>query len=150
MVKSLGFLFRRLRKDSKTKMLKFLIPFYWMKQLRWIKINWKFLSTREVTPAAFSGLSFIFSMLTRPPISLNLLSTNNYSATEEFVMDKRKSRILCPINASVIRKTLSVPDDFVLLSHEYKEENIIHFFQESTVESKESFLNSCPSLIVRL
>ena len=41
---------------------------------------------------------------------------NNYSSTEEVVMDKHKSKILFPICASVIRKTLSVPDDFVCLS----------------------------------
>ena len=58
-------------------------------------------------------------------------------------MDEPKDRILCPIHAFVIRKTLSVPDDFVHLSQEYKEENIIHFFQESTVKSKEAFLKSC-------
>ena len=58
-------------------------------------------------------------------------------------MDKPKYRILWPINAFVICKTLSISDDFVCLSHEYKEENIIHFFQESVAESKESFLKSC-------
>ena len=58
-------------------------------------------------------------------------------------MDKPKSRILFPNDASVIRKTLSVPDDFVHLSQEYKEENIIHFFQESATESKEAILRSC-------
>ena len=61
-------------------------------------------------------------------------------------MDKPKSRILCPIHASVIRKTSSVLDDFVHLSQEYKEENIIHFFQESATESKEAFLKWCSNL----
>ena len=46
---------------------------------------------------------------------------NNYSTAEEVDMNKPKSRILCPIHASVIRKTLYVPDDFVHLSQEYKE-----------------------------
>ena len=67
---------------------------------------------------------------------------NNYSANQEVVMDKPKSRILFPIHASVIRKTLYVPD-FVHLSQEYKEENIIHFFQKSVAKSKEDFLKSC-------
>ena len=61
-------------------------------------------------------------------------------------MDKPKSRILLPIHASIIHKTLSVWDDFVCLSHEYKEENIIHFFQESAGKSNEAFLNSCSKL----
>ena len=60
-------------------------------------------------------------------------------------MDEPKSRILCPIHAFVIRKTLSVPDDFVHLSQEYKE-NIIQFFQEFATESKETFLKSCSKL----
>ena len=68
---------------------------------------------------------------------------NNYFAAEGVIMNKPKSRILFPDQASVIRKALSVSHDFVQLSQEYKEENIIHFFQESTAESKESFLKSC-------
>ena len=68
---------------------------------------------------------------------------NNYSAAEGVIMNKTKSRILFHVHDSVIRKALSVPDDFVQSSQEYKEENVIHFFQESTTESKESFLKSC-------
>ena len=41
---------------------------------------------------------------------------NNYSAAQEVIMDKPKSRILFPIHAFVICKTLSVRDDFVHLS----------------------------------
>ena len=58
-------------------------------------------------------------------------------------MDKPKYRILFPIHASIIHKTLSVPDDFVHLFQMYKEENIIQFFQKSADESKETFLKSC-------
>ena len=68
---------------------------------------------------------------------------NNYSTAEEVIMDKTKSRILFPIHASVIRKTLSIPDDFVHLSQEYKEEKIIQFFEKSATKSKETFLKSC-------
>ena len=53
---------------------------------------------------------------------------NNYSAAEEVIINKPKSRIIFPIHASVICKTLSILDDFVHLSQEYKEENIIQFF----------------------
>ena len=38
---------------------------------------------------------------------------NKYSKTEGFIMNKSKSRILCPIQAFVIRKALAVPQDFV-------------------------------------
>ena len=41
---------------------------------------------------------------------------NKYSAAEGVIMNKPKSRILFPIHVSVIRKTLSIPDDFVHLS----------------------------------
>ena len=37
---------------------------------------------------------------------------NNYSAAEEVIMNKPKSRILFPVQASVIRKSLSIPHDF--------------------------------------
>ena len=61
-------------------------------------------------------------------------------------MDKPKSRILCPTHTSAIPKNLFDPDDFVHLSQEYKEENNVHFFQESTTGSKESFLKSWSNL----
>ena len=68
---------------------------------------------------------------------------NNYSTAEEVVMDAPKSRIIFHIHSFVIKKTPSVPDDIVHLSQEYKEENIIQFFQNSAVENKETFLKSC-------
>ena len=57
-------------------------------------------------------------------------------------MNKSKSKILCPIRASVIRKTLDIPDTFVDLSQDYQEEEIIHYFREYTDESKEAFLKN--------
>ena len=60
----------------------------------------------------------------------------NYSKAEGVVMNKPKSRILFPIQASVFYKALFVLGDFFQSSQEYKEENVIHFFQESIVESK--------------
>ena len=53
---------------------------------------------------------------------------NNYSTAEGVIMNKTKSRILCHVQASIIHKALSVPGDFIPLSQEYKEENIMHFF----------------------
>ena len=58
-------------------------------------------------------------------------------------MDRIKSKILCPIDAPAIRKALVVPHEFVQLSQEYKEDNIIQFFHESVVEIKEAFMKSC-------
>ena len=58
-------------------------------------------------------------------------------------MNKPKSMILCPIHAFVVHKTLFVPDDFVHLSQEYKEKNIIHFFQKSAAECTEASLKLC-------
>ena len=39
---------------------------------------------------------------------------NNYSLSEKFIMDITNSKILCPVNYLVIRKTLLVPDEFTL------------------------------------
>ena len=57
-------------------------------------------------------------------------------------MNKSKSKILFPVRASVIRKTSDIPDTFVDLSQDYQEEDIIHYFRESTDESKEAFLKN--------
>ena len=53
---------------------------------------------------------------------------NNYSVAKGVIMNKPKSKILFPVQASVICKTLSIPQDFVRSSEEYKNENVIHFF----------------------
>ena len=50
-------------------------------------------------------------------------------------MNKYKSKILCLVQASVIHKTLDTPN--------YREEDIICCFRESTDESKEAFLKTC-------
>ena len=98
-----------------------------------------------MTPMVFFRSLFYFFSFDQTPNCPEFVEwcANNYSTAEEVIMDKRKSRILCPIHASVIHKTLSIPDDFVHLAQEYKEESIIQFFQESAAESKETFLKSC-------
>ena len=58
-------------------------------------------------------------------------------------MNKSKSKILCLVQASVIHKTLDVPDVFIHISQHYREEDIIRYFRESTDESKETFLKTC-------
>ena len=57
---------------------------------------------------------------------------NNFSVTEGVIMNKSKSKILCSVQASIIRKTMHIPDEFVHISQYYQEENIIHCFREST------------------
>ena len=66
----------------------------------------------------------------------------NFSAVEGVIMDRSKSKILCSVQASVIRKTLDIPDAFVDLSQDYQEEDIIHYLREYTDESKEAFLKN--------
>ena len=56
-------------------------------------------------------------------------------------MHKSQSKIICPIKAPTVRKTLGVPDEFTQTQN-YREEDIIHCFRESPAESKESFLKS--------
>ena len=67
---------------------------------------------------------------------------DNFSITEEVIMNKSKSKILCSVQASVLCKTLHIPDDFGHISQKYQEENIIRFFRESIDESKEAFLKA--------
>ena len=67
----------------------------------------------------------------------------NFSAIEEVIMNKSKSKILFPVRASVIHKTLDIPDTFIDLSQDYHEEDIIQYFKYSTDESKEAFLKNC-------
>ena len=58
-------------------------------------------------------------------------------------MNRSKSKVLFPIQSLDIRKALHVPDQFVHMSQAYQEENIVHFFRESIVESREAFPKSC-------
>ena len=44
---------------------------------------------------------------------------NNFSVTEGVIMNKSKSKILCSVQASVIHKTLHIPDEFVHISQNY-------------------------------
>ena len=67
---------------------------------------------------------------------------DNFSVTEGVIMNKSKSKILCPIQAFVIRKTLDIPDEFTHISQDYQEEDIIRCFREFTDESKETFLKA--------
>ena len=67
----------------------------------------------------------------------------NFSATKGVIVNKSKSKILCPVQASIIRKTLDIPNQFSHISQDYQEEYIICYFRESTDESKEAFLKNC-------
>ena len=58
-------------------------------------------------------------------------------------MNRSTSKILCLVQAHVVHKTLHVPDDFVHISQKYREENIIHFFRDSTIKNREAFPISC-------
>ena len=119
-----------------------------MKQLRQLKTKCKILKYQgSDTHGVFRSFFYFFSVEQNPNCPKFVeWCVNNYSAAQEVVMDKPKSRILFPIHASVIRKTLSIPYDFVCLSQAYKEENIIHFFQEFAAEINEDFLKSCSNI----
>ena len=58
-------------------------------------------------------------------------------------MNKSKSKILCSVQASIIRKYLDILDEFIHISQDYWEEYIIHYFRESTDESKQTLLKTC-------
>ena len=51
-------------------------------------------------------------------------------------MDASRSNILCSVNSLVIGNTLLIPVNFSQIYKEYKEENLVQFLQESSVEQK--------------
>ena len=61
-------------------------------------------------------------------------------------MDASRSNILCLVNSLVIRNTLRVLADFSHMSNEYKEKNLLQFFQEYSIKQKEYFLKTCSKL----
>ena len=50
---------------------------------------------------------------------------NNYSLSKRVIINLDHSTILSPINSSVIRKTLSVAEEFTLKDKDYSEESIL-------------------------
>ena len=54
---------------------------------------------------------------------------NNYSLSGRVVMDITISKILFPVSPLVVRKTLSVHEEFTLNFKEYSEEYIVHYFR---------------------
>ena len=69
------------------------------------------------THGVFRSFFYFFSV-DKTPNFLEFVEwcANNYSAAQEVIMDKPKSRIHYPIHASISRKTLYFPYDFVHLS----------------------------------
>ena len=57
-------------------------------------------------------------------------------------MNKSRSKIFFPVQASVIHKTLDIPNEFTHISQDYREEDIVRCFRESIGESKETFLKA--------
>ena len=58
-------------------------------------------------------------------------------------MDASRSKILCLVNSLVIQNTLLIPANFSQMSKEYKQDNLVQFFWESSVEQKETFFKTC-------
>ena len=50
---------------------------------------------------------------------------NKYSMSERVIMNLDRSAILCPVNSSVVRQTLYVPEEFTLKDKYYSEESIL-------------------------
>ena len=84
------------------------------------KIKLKILKNQgSDTCGVFKSVFFFFS-INQTPICLEFVewNGNKYSKAEGVIMNKTKSRILCPIQISVICKALSIPQYFVQLSQE--------------------------------
>ena len=58
-------------------------------------------------------------------------------------MNLDRSTILCPVNSAVVRKTLSVPEEFTLKDKYYSEESILWCFKESTIERNKEVYKRC-------
>ena len=54
-------------------------------------------------------------------------------------MDATKYKIICPINAVVVRDSLTVPRTFTQNSEEFIEEDLMQFFRHATIEQKQPF-----------
>ena len=126
------------------KTQKYLILFYWMKQLKQLEVKCKFFRTKVEIPVVFSSNFSISSVLTKPHFPEFVeWCKGNFSSNEGVIMNRSKSKVLFPIQALDIHKSLHVIDEFFHTSQAYEEENIMHFFRESIVESREAFLKYC-------
>ena len=65
-------------------------------------------------------------------------------------MDLTKSKILCYVNALVIWDSLTVTSSFTLIQEYFNEEKLIQYFQEETLEYKQSFFTTYFMLYVFL
>ena len=96
------------------------------------------------TCGVFISYFFYFSV-DQTPSCLEFVDwwASNYSPSKGVIMDASRSKILCPVSSLVIRNTLSVSAYFIQMSKEWKEEILVQFFREYSVEKKENFLKSC-------
>ena len=58
-------------------------------------------------------------------------------------MDSARSRILCHVNALVIRDSLEVPPSFTLSKEEFVKENLIQQFRHADVKQNQFFYSKC-------
>ena len=96
----------------------------------------KALQSQGIDPhGMFSSFFFYFSVEQNPSCP-EFISwcIENYSQSKGMIMNASRSRILCPINSLNIRSTLSIPSEFIQLSNEYNEGEILRFFQEYSYE----------------
>ena len=89
--------------------------------------------------------------LSRPNPKLSIfcsLVCINYSHSKRVIMDYTRCKILFPINALVIRKTLEVPLSFTLNWEYFVKENLIEQFRHAVVEEKQVFYSKILKLDV--
>ena len=77
------------------------------------------------------SLYFFYFSVKQTPNCLEFVEwcTNNYSPSEGVIMDAYRYKILFLVNSLFILNTLLIPVDFVQMSKEYKEENLVQFFE---------------------
>ena len=103
------------------------------------------LKNRDIDTCGVFRSFFHFFPANQTPQCLEFVEwcADNFIVIEGVIMNKSKSKILCSFQASVIQKSLDIPDEFIHISQNYREEDIIRCFRESTDESKETFLKTC-------
>ena len=65
-------------------------------------------------------------------------------------MDSTKSKIICLVNALIVRDSLIVPPKFTQNNEDCSEENLIQSFRHVTIEKKQPFFSKCFRLKVSL
>ena len=66
----------------------------------------------------------------------------NYSPSQRIIMSQSTSRILCKVNATVIRENLNLPDSYPDSRESVNESVLVEFYKKCEIEVRCQFLSS--------